>query len=54
MPAIALSQVAVSFRLADGSFYPAVERISLAVAGGEFVGDFLKLENRELLHSGLL
>jgi NitT/TauT family transport system ATP-binding protein len=29
--------VAVSFRLADGSFYPAVERISLAVAGGEFV-----------------
>ena len=37
LPAIALSQVAVSFRLADGSFYPAVERISLAVAGGEFV-----------------
>jgi NitT/TauT family transport system ATP-binding protein len=35
--AVALSQVAVSFRLADGSFYPAVERISLAVGGGEFV-----------------
>jgi NitT/TauT family transport system ATP-binding protein len=37
LPAIALSQVAVSFRLADGGFYPAVERTSLAVADGEFV-----------------
>ena len=36
-PAVALSQVAVTFRLADGGAYPAVERTSLAVADGEFV-----------------
>jgi NitT/TauT family transport system ATP-binding protein len=36
-PAIALAQVTVTFRLADGSAYPAVERTSLAVADGEFV-----------------
>jgi NitT/TauT family transport system ATP-binding protein len=36
-PAVALSQVTVSFRLADGSSYPAVARTSLAVADGEFV-----------------
>jgi NitT/TauT family transport system ATP-binding protein len=35
--AVALSQVAVTFRLADGGAYPAVERTSLAVADGEFV-----------------
>jgi NitT/TauT family transport system ATP-binding protein len=36
-PAVALAQVAVSFRLADGGSYPAVERTSLSVADGEFV-----------------
>jgi NitT/TauT family transport system ATP-binding protein len=36
-PAIALAQVTVTFRLADGDAYPAVERASLAVADGEFV-----------------
>jgi NitT/TauT family transport system ATP-binding protein len=36
-PAVALSQVAVTFRLADGGAYPAVDRTSLAVASGEFV-----------------
>jgi NitT/TauT family transport system ATP-binding protein len=36
-PAVALTQVAVSFRLADGGAYPAVEHTSLAVADGEFV-----------------
>src|SRR3954470_8830936 len=36
-PAVALAQVTVSFRLADGGSYPAVERTSLAVADGEFV-----------------
>jgi NitT/TauT family transport system ATP-binding protein len=36
-PAVALSQVDVTFRLADGGTYPAVERTSLAVADGEFV-----------------
>src|SRR6478736_5163975 len=36
-PAVALAQVTVSFRLADGGSYPAVERASLAVADGEFV-----------------
>ena len=36
-PAVALSQVAVTFRLADGGTYPAVERTSLVVADGEFV-----------------
>jgi NitT/TauT family transport system ATP-binding protein len=36
-PAVALSQVAVTFKLADGGAYPAVERTSLAVANGEFV-----------------
>jgi NitT/TauT family transport system ATP-binding protein len=36
-PAIALAQVTVTFRLADGSAYPAVEGASLAVADGEFV-----------------
>jgi sulfonate transport system ATP-binding protein len=35
--AVALSQVAVTFKLADGGAYPAVERTSLAVADGEFV-----------------
>ena len=37
VPAVALSQVAVTFRLADGGGYPAVERTSLSVADGEFV-----------------
>ena len=36
-PAIGLSQVAVTFRLADGGSYPAVQRTSLSVADGEFV-----------------
>src|SRR5262250_1474043 len=36
-PAVALSQVSVSFRLAAGGSYPAVERSSLSVADGEFV-----------------
>src|SRR6185503_21102205 len=36
-PAVALGQVTVTFRLADGGSYPAVERASLAVADGEFV-----------------
>ena len=36
-PAVALSQVAISFRLADGCSYAAVDRTSLAVADGEFV-----------------
>ena len=36
-PAVALAQVTVCFRLADGGSYPAVERASLAVADGEFV-----------------
>jgi NitT/TauT family transport system ATP-binding protein len=36
-PAVALSQVAISFRLADGGSYAAVDRTSLAVADGEFV-----------------
>jgi NitT/TauT family transport system ATP-binding protein len=36
-PAVALSQVSVTFRLADGGSYPAVERASLSVADGEFV-----------------
>src|SRR5260221_2280529 len=36
-PAVALSQVSVSFRLAAGGAYPAVERASLSVADGEFV-----------------
>jgi NitT/TauT family transport system ATP-binding protein len=36
-PAVVLSQVAVTFRLAEGGSYPAVERTSLAVADGEFV-----------------
>jgi NitT/TauT family transport system ATP-binding protein len=36
-PAVALSQVAVTFKLSDGGAYPAVERTSLAVADGEFV-----------------
>src|SRR6516165_9324762 len=36
-PAVALSQVTVTFRLAGGGTYPAVERASLAVAAGEFV-----------------
>src|ERR1700704_5347662 len=33
----AMSQVAVTFRLADGGTYPAVDRTSLSVADGEFV-----------------
>ncbi len=37
LPAVALSQVAVTFRLADGGAYPAVARTSLRVADGEFV-----------------
>jgi sulfonate transport system ATP-binding protein len=37
VPAVALSQVAVTFRLAGGSSYAAVDRTSLAVADGEFV-----------------
>jgi NitT/TauT family transport system ATP-binding protein len=36
-PAVALAQVAVTFRLADGGTYPAVDHTSLAVADGEFV-----------------
>jgi NitT/TauT family transport system ATP-binding protein len=36
-PAVALSQVAVTFLLADGGAYPAVDRTSLAVNDGEFV-----------------
>src|SRR5260221_6644820 len=37
VPAVALAQGAVSFRLADGGSYPAVERPSLAVADRGFV-----------------
>jgi len=37
VPAVGLSQVAVTFRLAGGDTYSAVERASLAVADGEFV-----------------
>src|SRR5712671_3215328 len=37
VPAVALSQVAISFRLADGGSYAAVDRTSLALADGEFV-----------------
>jgi NitT/TauT family transport system ATP-binding protein len=36
-PAVALTHVTVTFRLADGGAYPAVEGASLAVADGEFV-----------------
>src|SRR6185295_18362033 len=36
-PAVALAQVTVSFRLAGGGSYEAVERASLSVADGEFV-----------------
>jgi sulfonate transport system ATP-binding protein len=36
-PAVALAQVTVTFRLADGGTYPAVEGASLSVADGEFV-----------------
>ncbi len=36
-PAVALSQVSVTFRLAAGGAYPAVEGVSLAVSAGEFV-----------------
>jgi sulfonate transport system ATP-binding protein len=35
--AVALAQVTVTFRLADGGAYPAVEGASLSVADGEFV-----------------
>ena len=35
--AVALSQVVVTFRLADGGTYPAVDRTSPAVSDGEFV-----------------
>ena len=35
--AVSLGDVAVTFRLADGGSYPAVERATLAVADGEFV-----------------
>jgi NitT/TauT family transport system ATP-binding protein len=37
VPAVALAEVAVSFRLAGGASYPAVGATSLAVADGEFV-----------------
>jgi NitT/TauT family transport system ATP-binding protein len=36
-PAVALSQASITFQLAGGGSYPAVERTSLAVADGEFV-----------------
>ncbi len=36
-PAVALTDLTVSFRLADGATYTAVERASLTVADGEFV-----------------
>jgi NitT/TauT family transport system ATP-binding protein len=36
-PAVALGEVTVTFRLADGGAYPAVEGASLSVADGEFV-----------------
>jgi len=36
-PAVALAEVTVTFRLADGGAYPAVEDASLSVADGEFV-----------------
>ena len=36
-PAVALSEVNITFRLADGGSYAAVERASLDVADGEFV-----------------
>jgi NitT/TauT family transport system ATP-binding protein len=36
-PAAALNDVTIAFRLADGSFYTAVEKASLDVADGEFV-----------------
>ena len=36
-PAVLLSDVTISFGLADGSAYTAVQRASLAVADGEFV-----------------
>jgi sulfonate transport system ATP-binding protein len=37
LPAVALDDVTIAFRLADGGLYPAVEGASLAVADGEFV-----------------
>ena len=36
-PAVALREVAVTFRLADGAVYTAVESASLTVGDGEFV-----------------
>src|SRR4051812_2335859 len=36
-PAVALADVTISFRLADGGAYTAVEHASLKVADGEFV-----------------
>jgi NitT/TauT family transport system ATP-binding protein len=36
-PAVALAQVTVTFRLADGGAYPAVKGASLSVEDGEFV-----------------
>ena len=36
-PAVALSDVTIAFRLANASFYTAVEKASLEVADGEFV-----------------
>ena len=36
-PAVALDDVSIAFRLADGGMYRAVEGVSLAVADGEFV-----------------
>jgi NitT/TauT family transport system ATP-binding protein len=36
-PAVTLANVTVTFRLADGGAYPAVERACLSIADGEFV-----------------
>src|ERR671936_2250453 len=36
-PAVSLSQLSVTFRLAAGGAYPAVEGVSLTVSAGEFV-----------------
>jgi NitT/TauT family transport system ATP-binding protein len=35
--AVALSEVTVAFRLAEGGAFTAIDRVSLAVADGEFV-----------------
>jgi NitT/TauT family transport system ATP-binding protein len=36
-PAVSLNDVTIAFKLADGSYYTAVEKASLEVADGEFV-----------------